>query len=84
MDKLLFLSKRARTNLLTYVMFLKTRVWYTDENNENKISHILKYLQSTRDLMFNLELYGSGTIKWWVDATFVVHHEMRSHTGEGI
>ena len=23
---------------------------------------------------------GTGTVKWWVDAEFAVHHDMKSHT----
>ena len=45
------------------------------------MSRILKYLSGTRDLVLTLESDGTGTVKWWVDAEFAVHHDMKSHTG---
>ena len=31
--------------------------------------------------MHTLVSDGTGTIKWWVDAAFAVHHDMKCHTG---
>ena len=30
--------------------------------------------------MHTLGSNGTGTVKWWVDANFLVHHDMKSHT----
>ena len=54
---------------------------YPDEDDYKKLSRILKYLSGTRDLVLTLESDGIGTVKWWVDAAFAVHHDMKSHTG---
>jgi hypothetical protein len=31
--------------------------------------------------VLTLEADGSGAIQWWIDASFAVHSDMRSHTG---
>ena len=81
MAKLLFLCKRARPDILAGVAFLTTRVREPDEDDDNKLLHILRYLSGTRDLVPTLESDGTGTVQWWVDAEFTVHHDMKSHTG---
>ena len=79
--KLLFLCKRARPDLQTAVAFLTTRVKEPDEDDQRKLQRAIKYLRSTKNLTLTLEADKSGTIRWWVDAAFAVHHNMKSHTG---
>ena len=81
MEKLIFLCKLAQQEILTGVAFLMTRVREPDKDDGKKLSRILKFLSGTRGLVLTLEFDGTGTVKWWVDAAFVVHHEMKSHTG---
>ena len=52
-----------------------------DKDDNKKLSQILKYLSSTRDLVLTLESDGTRTAKWCVDAAFAVHHNMKIHTG---
>jgi hypothetical protein len=42
---------------------------------------VMRYLQDTKDLALKLEASGDGVIRWWVDASFSVQTNMRSHTG---
>ena len=77
----LFLCKRARPDILTGVTFLKTQVIESHEDDDKKLSRILKYLSGTRDVVLTLESNGTGRVKWWVDASFAVHHDMKSHIG---
>ena len=79
--KLIFLCKRAQPDILTGAAFLMMRVRDPDEDDDKKLSRILKYLSGTRDLVLTLESDGTRTVKWWVDAGFAVHHDMKSHTG---
>jgi hypothetical protein len=41
----------------------------------------MKYLQLTPFLPLVLGWDGTGDVKWYVDASFAVHKDMRSHTG---
>jgi hypothetical protein len=41
----------------------------------------MQYLRGTKDLPLILGADGIGIVKWFVDASFAVHPNMRSHTG---
>jgi hypothetical protein len=80
--KLLFLCKRARPDVQTAVAFLLcTKVKTPDTDDYKKLARVMKYLRGTIDLPVTLEADGSNIIKWWVDASYGVHPDMRSHTG---
>jgi hypothetical protein len=44
----------------------------------------MKYLPGTKDTPLTLEGDNACIIKWWVDASFAVHPDMKSHTGQAI
>ena len=79
--KLLYLSKRTRPDLLTLVSFLTTRVQQPTEDDDYKLTKGMKYLMKTRHLNINLGVTGEMSITAYVDASFAVHPDMRSHTG---
>jgi hypothetical protein len=79
--KLLYLCKRARPDLQTDVAFLCRRVKQPDVDDWKKLGCCLCYLQGTKELVLTLEADGSGPIQWWIDASFAVHPDMKSHTG---
>jgi hypothetical protein len=41
----------------------------------------MQYLRATVDLPLTLEADNAHIEKWWVDASFAVHPDMKSHTG---
>ena len=45
------------------------------------MSRMMKYIQGTIGLPLILSIHKSGNIKRYVDASFAVHKDMRSHTG---
>jgi hypothetical protein len=79
--KLLFLCKRARPDIQTAVAFLCTRVKRPDQDDYKKLGRVMRYLRGTLDMPLTLEAESTSVIKWWVDASFAVHPDMRSHTG---
>jgi len=74
--KLLFLCKRARPDIQTAVSFLCTRVKHPDTDDYKKLRRVLRYLRGTIDLELTLEGDKTHIIKWWVDASYGVHHDM--------
>lgn len=79
--KAVFLSKRARPDIQLAVGFLSTRVKSPDEHDWKKLRRMVQYLRGTTELALTLEADNSHIVKWWVDAAFAVHHDMRSQTG---
>jgi hypothetical protein len=79
--KLLFLCKRARPDTQTAVSFLCTRVKSPDVDDYQKLRRVMRYLRATRLMPLVLEADGTNIIKWWADASYAVHPNMRSHTG---
>jgi hypothetical protein len=79
--KLLFLCKRARPDTQPAVAFLSTRVKGPDEDDYKKLARTLKYLRGTLYMPLTLEADDINVIKWYVDASFAVHPDMKSHTG---
>jgi hypothetical protein len=79
--KALFLCKRGRPDIQTAVAFLCTRVKAPDMDDNKKLKRMIQYLRGSRKLVLTLEADNLQVIKWWVDASFAVHPDMRSHTG---
>jgi Reverse transcriptase (RNA-dependent DNA polymerase) len=79
--KLLFLCKRARPDIQTAVAFLCTRVKAPDSDDYKKLARVMKYLRGTVNMPLTLEATNVQIIKWWVDVSFAVHPDMKSHTG---
>ena len=79
--QLLYLSQRARPDLRTTISFLCGRMQAPDVDDYKKLGRVLKYLRSTKDLLLILSADGSGLLRWWVDASFGVHMDMKGHTG---
>jgi hypothetical protein len=79
----LFLCKRARPDLQPTVPFLCTRVTQPDIDDWKKLKRMLKYLELTQDLELTLEADKGQVIfcRWYADAAFAVHQDMKSHTG---
>ena len=79
--KTLYASKRARPDVSTAIAFLTTRVRAPDVDDWRKLSHLMEYLRVDRLRPLILSAVGSGVLMWYVDASFAVHPNMRSHTG---
>ena len=81
--KILYATKRARPDTCTAIAFLTTRVRAPDFDDWVKLTHLMHYIRGTRALPLILSVNGSRIFKWWVDASFAVHPNMRGHSGGG-
>jgi hypothetical protein len=81
MAKLLYLSKRTQPDLLLAVSFLTEHVLHPATDDWKKLGHCLRYLAAMKHLPFVCSADETGSIRWWVDASFAVHPNMCSHTG---
>ena len=46
-----------------------------------KLRRLLGYLKRTIKSPLILRAYGVNVLKWWVDASYTAHDDMRGHTG---
>ena len=79
--KVLYIAKRVRPELLPTVIFLATRVKKASEDDWFKLTRMLKYINGTRELGIILEAENILSIRSYIDASFAVHPDMRSHSG---
>jgi hypothetical protein len=80
--KLQYLAKRVRPDILLPVVFLSSRVTKSTTRDWAKLQRIVRYLNGTRDLCLTLKPDdGLLTIYAFVDASFAVHQDFKSHTG---
>ena len=79
--KCLFLSKRARLDTLLTVSVLASRVQKPNESDWKKLVRLMKYIHSTKGWHLTLSAETLRVFKWYVDASFAVHPDFKSHTG---
>ena len=77
----MFLCKRARQDVLPGIVYLATRINEPNENDWKKLMRMMNYLQATKKDIAKMSADDTKTIKWYVDSSFAVHKDMRSHTG---
>jgi hypothetical protein len=82
--KTLFVIKHARLDVSTAIAFPNTRVRAPNINDWRKLSYLMEYLRLDRLRPLILSADGSGVLMQYVDASFAVHSNMRSHTGGGL
>ena len=82
--RLLFVAKRARSDIQVAVAFLCTRVSSPTQQDYNKLTTVIKYIRGTIHLPLLIGWDESGVLTWSVDASFAVHQDMRSHTGAAL
>ena len=77
----LFVCKRARPDIQPTVAVLCSRVQRPNEGDWQKLIRMLKYLNGTRNQVMTMSSDNLQVIKWYVDASFAVHPDFKSHTG---
>ena len=77
----LFACKRARPDISPAIAYLTTRVRAPNQDDWAKLVRMMRYLKQTSKDCLTLKADGTGDLKWYVDASFAVHPDLRSHTG---
>lgn len=78
---LTYLVKQDRQDALLAIAFLTMQVREPNVENKFKLEQLVKYIRSTIDLLLILDANGTSILTWYVDASFVLHANMRGHTG---
>jgi hypothetical protein len=81
MAKGLFLCKRARPDIQLAILVLCTRVRDPNQADWEKLMRVVKYLNGTKGENLTLSANNLRVVKWYVDASFAVHPDFKSHTG---
>jgi hypothetical protein len=81
MAKGLFLCKRARPNIQQAILVLCTRVRDPNQADWEKLMKVMKYLNGIKGENLTLSADDLRVVKWYVDASFAVHPDFKSHTG---
>ena len=77
-----FFCKRAHLNIQPITAVLCTRVKAPDRNDWNKLVQMMKFLYTAREGVLGMSAdRGPFSLHWYVDASFVVHPDLRSHSG---
>ena len=79
--KALFLSKRARLDIGPTVAILASRVQKPIQSDWKKLVRMMRYLSTTKKWHLTLTADDLRVIKWYIDASFAVHPDFKSHTG---
>jgi hypothetical protein len=67
--------------VLPGIVYLATRVKEPNKRNRKKLVRLMNYFQATKNDIAKMSADNTQTIKWYVDSSFAMHKDMRSHTG---
>lgn len=79
--KLLYLTKRARPDILTATGFLCTRVTKATVQDRKKLRRVLGYLKRTQGWIMTLTPEDLKKLEAYIDAAFASHPDAKSHSG---
>ena len=76
----LYACKRGRPDIHTAIAHLTRRVRSPNVSDMKKLIRLLKYINGTKNDKLRLSATNLNVVKWYVDASFVVHPDFKSHT----
>ena len=79
--KCLFMCKRSRPDIQPKVAVLAMRVQEPTSDDWKKLLRLMKYINGTKNYLLTLSSKDLHVVKWYIDASFAVHPDFRSHTG---
>ena len=79
--KFLYLAKRVRPDILTAVSFLVKRVTQPTREDMRKLERLVRYVRGTEEMGIILEASVNMGVYGYIDASYGVHEDMKSHSG---
>ena len=70
--------QKNTSDIQTTIAFLCTRVKNPDEDYK-KLTRVIQFIRDSQDITLTIE--ASDDPHWWLDSSYVVHPDMKSHTG---
>ena len=77
----MYLSTRTRPDIAFVVSALACRVERPKQSDWERLVHLAKYLNGTKDECLLFKYGGQIELSAFVDASFMTHRDMRGHTG---
>ena len=78
----IFVAKRSRPDIRPTISVLSGRVRAPNDEDWKKLRRLLNYLKRTMEEHLVIRIDGGfQVLKWYVDATFVLHPDFNFHTG---
>jgi hypothetical protein len=77
----LFLCKQARPDIQPTIAVLCTWVKGPNKYDWHKLIRVMKYLNGSKKRRLKLSAGNICCIKWYMDTSFAVHPDYKSHTG---
>ena len=77
----MYLSTRTRLDIAFAVSALASRAENPKESDWNRLVHLARFLNGTKDDFLTYKYGGTVDISAFVDASLMTHRDMRSHTG---
>ena len=77
----LFVSTRSRIDIQPGIAFLTSRVKSPTKQDWFKLKKLMRFLKRTANDVLSLEADDNISMNWYVDASFAVHPDYKSHTG---
>ena len=82
--KILFISNRGRPDVITFVSYMTKRVLSPTIEDGRKLLRAVAYLRHTSELDLRLGIKGALQVSVYIDASFAVHDDMKSHSGTAV
>ena len=79
--ELYFFAKGARLDIQQTITFLCMRVQKPTEEDWYKLIWMMKYLNGKQKYILILKADSLSVVKWYTDAAFAVHQDMKSNSG---
>ncbi len=79
--RILFVANRGRPDVITFIAYMTKRVLSPTVEDGKKLLRAIYYLRHTTELDLKLGFKGDPLVSLYIDASFAVHDDCKSHSG---